>query len=156
MPIATTAAIIGGSALLGAGASVLAANKNKKAINQSTDAQLQANRESIASQERLAQQNIGLSRDLYNNTGQLNTDIYNQKQQTLQPWAAGGFNAFNQINGMLGLPQQQGYTPTPLAFTPLSSGTPAPTPAATTPVGQAPAIPQTYAAQQRNILEGLR
>lgn len=156
MPIGTTAAIIG-AGVLGAGASMAGAASNKSAINRSTDAQLAAQREANASQERIANQQIQAYRDnlntntalqtnLYNNSGQLNTDIYNQRQQILQPWAAGGGQAFNQINSMLGLGTQKFSAPRQIAFTPITA--PAPITGATPAPAAAPAAafnPTSYA-----------
>lgn len=189
MPIGTTAAIIG-AGILGAGASVVSANKNKKAISQSTDASLAAQREANLSAEKIAAQQIAaqkealdkglgyqtnafnagtqMSADTYNSTGRLNTDIYNQRQQILQPWTSGGFSAFNQLNGMLGLPQQQAYTPQTLAFTPVTAQqitapvtpapaatTPAPGSPSTVPVTQPVTAPMSYADAQRAALARL-
>jgi hypothetical protein len=147
MPIATTAAIVGGAALLGAGTSVIAANKNKNAIAKSTDANLQAQRESIASQEKIAQQQMaaqlnalntttGLQRDAFNSSGQTQADLYNQRNATLQPWAAGGGEAFNAMNSMLGLGTQKFSAPKQVTFTPIA----APPPTTSTPTGT-PATP---------------
>lgn len=133
MPIGTTAAIIG-AGVLGAGASVLGAKSNAKAISQSTDTSLQANRESIAAQERALQQQLafqtnafnassGMQSDLYNSTGQLQVDTANRNANIFQPWVAGGGAAFNQMNAMLGLPQQTFTAPEALTFTPVSPTT---------------------------------
>lgn len=65
MAIGTTAAILG-SAVIGAGASALGASKNSKAINQATDAQLQATRESNALQSQIYDQNVDRSRPYVN------------------------------------------------------------------------------------------
>lgn len=80
MPIGTTAAIIG-SAAIGAGASLSAAKKNSKAINQASDAQAEANRESIA----------------------LQREIYNENKGALAPWQARGLAADTQIDDVLKL-----------------------------------------------------
>ena len=91
MPIATTAAIIGGSALLGAGASVYSANKaasaQKKAANQAS---------------------------------QIQKDQYEQTRADLAPYRDTGSNALSQYQSLLGLNGQekaqqalQGYTQSP-------------------------------------------
>ena len=91
MPIATTAAIIGGSALLGAGASVYGANKaasaQKKAANQAS---------------------------------QIQKDQYEQTRADLAPYRDTGSNALSQYQSLLGLNGQekaqqalQGYTQSP-------------------------------------------
>lgn len=91
MPIATTAAIIGGSALLGAGASVYGANKaasaQKKAANQAS---------------------------------QIQKDQYEQTRADLAPYRETGSNALSQYQSLLGLNGQakaqealQGYTQSP-------------------------------------------
>ena len=91
MPIATTAAIIGGSALLGAGASVYGANKaasaQKKAANQAS---------------------------------QIQKDQYEQTRADLAPYRDVGSNALSQYQSLLGLNGQakaqealQGYTQSP-------------------------------------------
>ncbi len=174
------AAIIAGGAILGAGASVVAANKNKSAIQNSTNAQLQGNRESIAAQERanaaqLAYQREALDKglayqtnalnagtalqtSLYNNSGQQQTDLYNQRQQTLQPWAAGGGAAFNQINGMLGLPQQTFTAPKQLAFTPVTApvvAAPAPSAAVPTKTTPTPVAATAFNPTSYKTIEGL-
>lgn len=65
MAIGTTAAILG-SAVIGAGASVIAGSKNSKAIGKASDAQAQSNREAIAAQERARAENLALQRPIYN------------------------------------------------------------------------------------------
>lgn len=91
MPIATTAAIIGGSALLGAGASAYSANKaasaQKKAANQAS---------------------------------QIQKDQYEQTRADLAPYRETGSNALSQYQSLLGLNGQakaqealQGYTQSP-------------------------------------------
>jgi hypothetical protein len=131
-------AIIG--AVAGIGGSLISSSSNSKAIDKSSQASLQANRESIAAQKealdkQLAfQQNaltqgLTLSRDQYNSSGKLQTDFYNQNVGRLDPWTQTGYAATNQLNALIGLPQQQGFTSTPVQFTPLT----APTPPATTP-----------------------
>jgi hypothetical protein len=159
------ALIIGGAALAGAAGSVISSNNNKKAIEKSTDASLQANRESIASQEKLAaesrklltdqfNQSMGYNRDAYNTSGQLQTDVRNQNVAILNPWAQGGFSAFNQANALLGLPEQQAYSPQAIQFKPLTAPPPpAATPQPTTPTTPAPQpAPQTV--QQPGTVPG--
>jgi len=91
MPIATTAAIIGGSALLGAGASAYSANK-------AADAQKKA----------------------ANQAGQIQKDQYEQTRGDLAPYRETGSNALSQYQSLLGLNGQdaaqqalQGYTQSP-------------------------------------------
>jgi hypothetical protein len=137
-------AIVAGAALAGAGASVLAANKNASAIKSSTNSQLQAQRESIASQEKIAQQQMaaqlnalntttGLQRDAFNSSGQTQADLYNQRNATLQPWAAGGGEAFNAMNSMLGLGTQKFSAPKQVTFSPIAAPVAAPTATPTAP-----------------------
>ena len=129
MPVAAVAAVAGGA--LAAGGSIIAANKNSKAIDKSTDASLQANRESIAAQQaaldqQLAFQTSALNQSnsfntqAYNNSGKLQTDVLNQNYGILNPYAQTGYAAMNGINGILGLPEQQAYTPKNIKFTPIS------------------------------------
>ncbi len=143
MPIGTTAALIG-SAVIGAGSSIIGSSNNKKAIQTSTDANLQAQRESIAAQERIAAQNTQLQTGIYNNSGQMQTDIYNQNVGTLNPYTQTGYAAMNVRNSLLGLPQQQAYTPKEISFTPVNQ--------------QAPATPatQTNALLPPNYTQGVR
>ena len=136
MPIGTTAAIIGAAAI-GAGGSAIAASQNKSAIKSSTDASLQANRESIAAQERANQQAlafqqnaldqaIGFQTGQYNSSGQLQTDIYNRNSANFNPYLATGEAANSRINAMLGL-DTSGYTPqAPVQFTQLGNSPEAP------------------------------
>lgn len=70
-----------GSAVVGAGSSALAASKNSKAINKSTDATVQA-----------AAENNALTRD-----------IYNQNKQTIQPFVNTGIGAGATMNALLGI-----------------------------------------------------
>lgn len=162
-------AIAAGAAVVGAGASIIGANQNKKAIDRSTDASVQSNREAIAAQERIAKQqieaqqkaleqglafqtnalnqNTSLQTGLYNSSGQMQADLYNQRTGILQPWAAGGGAAFNQINAMLGLPGQKFTAPSQIAFSPVAAPVlTAPTPPVTAPVTGTPTAPGTPAA----------
>lgn len=165
-------AIIGGAALT-AGGSVIASSNNSKAIQKSTDSSLQANRETLAAQQKQFDQSMawqqqafgqqqGLQRDTYNSGGQLQTDIYNQNVSVLQPWATRGNAAGNQINSMLGLETAANYTPAQITFTPVAApaaqagtaaGTPVAQPGAVTqPAGNAPvssALAQQIAQQQQ-------
>lgn len=122
MPIGTTAALIG-SAVIGAGSSIIGSSNNSKAISKSTDANLQAQREAIAAQERMAAQNMALQSNIYNTSGKLQTDIYNQNVSTLNPFTQTGYSAMNARNALLGLPEQQAYTPQQIAFTPIQNPT---------------------------------
>jgi len=143
MPIGTTAAIIGGSLIAG-GATVAAANSNKKAIGQTTDASLQANRESIAAQERMNAQNLALQQSAldqtlgyqqgaFNSSGQLQTDIYNRNSAAYNPYLATGVAANSQINALLGL-DTSGYQPAaPIQFQPVGNPASDPAPAVTNP-----------------------
>lgn len=166
MPIG---AIIGGAAIT-AGGSAIAAGNNSKAIQKSTDSSLQANRETLAAQQKQFDQSMawqqqafgqqqGLQRDTYNSGGQLQTDIYNQNVSVLQPWATRGSAAGNQINSMLGLETAANYTPSQIRFTPVAApvaaetGAPvAQSGAVTQPAGNAPvssALAQQIAQQQQ-------
>ena len=91
MPVGTTAAIIGGSALLGAGASIYGANK-------AADAQKKA----------------------ANQAGQIQKQQYEQTRADLAPYRDVGSNALSQYQSLLGLNGQakaqealQGYTQSP-------------------------------------------
>ena len=91
MPVGTTAAIIGGSALLGAGASVYGANK------------------AASAQKKAAAQ-----------AGQIQKDQYEQSRADLTPYRESGSNALSQYQSLLGLNGQekaqqalQGYTQSP-------------------------------------------
>ncbi len=117
MPVA---AVVG--AVAGIGGSIISSNNNKKAIEKSTDASLLANRESIAAQKEALEkqlafqqnalnQGMQLSRDQYNSSGKLQTDIYNQNVGRLDPWTQTGYAATNQLNALIGLPQQQALRP---------------------------------------------
>lgn len=125
---------VGGAALIGGAATVAAASSNAHAIQQSTDSSLQANRESLAAQaaaldKQLAFQtdalntNTALQTGEYNSQGKLLTDIHNQNINVLNPFAQTGYSAMNQINALVGLPEQQGYTPKPITFTPVTAPT---------------------------------
>lgn len=81
MAIGTALAIGLGSAVIGAGGSALAASKNSKAINKSTQANAQANAQSVA----------------------LQRDIYGQNKQALSPFMERGNVAGNTMNALLGL-----------------------------------------------------
>jgi hypothetical protein len=157
-------AIVGGAVASGV-ASTVASGNNKKAIGKATDSSLQANRESIAAQERIAAQQIAASKealdkslgyqtgafnmgsalqaDTYNSSGRMGADIYNQRQAIMTPWAKGGFGAFNQLNSMLGLEQQKFVAPSPIAFSPITAQQMpvAPPPAAATPAPGTPPVP---------------
>jgi len=122
-------AIAAGAAVIGAGGSIIAANKNSKAIDKSTDASLQANRESLAAQKEALDKTLGFQTQAYNNSGQLQTDVRNQNVAILNPYAQTGYAAMNQINALLGLPEQQAYHAQPITFNPITN--PA-TPAAST------------------------
>jgi hypothetical protein len=85
-----------GSAVLGAGASVIAGSKNSKAINKATDAQTASNQQSVA----------------------LQRDVFNQNKATLAPYVNRGNPAGDTINALLGLggsPMQQQQQPNALA-----------------------------------------
>jgi hypothetical protein len=132
-----------GAAVVGGGASVIAANKNSSAIEKSTDTSLQANREAIAAQERAFQQqlaynqsalnqglqfqtdalnqNLSMQADSFNSTGKTQTAIYNNNVGTLNPFVQTGYAAMNQINPLLGLPEQKAYTPKNVAFDPVTA-----------------------------------
>lgn len=86
MAIGTTAALIG-SAVIGAGASALGAGANSRAINAATDAQTQANRESIA----------------------LQGQIYNKNNALLSPFVERGNAAGDNINALLGVSTPTDY-----------------------------------------------
>lgn len=87
MAIGTTAAIIG-SAAIGAGSSALAASKNKKAINKATQAQTDANAQSLAEQRRQ----------------------FDIASQNLSPFIRSGTGANSMINALLGIPDNYGGT----------------------------------------------
>jgi len=70
-----------GAGVATAGATVIAGSKNSSAINKATDAQTQANAQSLALQQ----------------------DIFNQNKQTLAPYVQTGLPATQQINALLGL-----------------------------------------------------
>lgn len=142
-----------GAAVVGGGASILAADKNSKAIQQSTDTSLQANREAIAAQERAFQQqlafqsdalnqNLAMQADTYNSSGQTQASIYNNNVGTLNPFVQTGYSAMNSINSLIGLPKQQGYTPQQVAFTPVEARQ-VTTPALSPPTPQ-PQVPPQY------------
>lgn len=91
MPVGTTAAIIGGSALLGAGASAYSANK------------------AASAQKKAAQQ-----------AGDIQRQQYEQSREDLAPYRESGSNALSQYQSLLGLNGQdraqqalQGYTQSP-------------------------------------------
>jgi len=163
-PLAIAAGVAG---IAGAAGSVISSNNNKNAIAKSTDANLQAQREAIASQEKLFQQNLaqqqaaldkslgfqtnalnqamGFQTDAYNSSGKLQTDVRNQNIAILNPLAQTGYGAMNSINALLGLEQQQAYTPQNISFTPVKANpiaapVVAPTPA---PTGQNALLPAT-------------
>jgi hypothetical protein len=80
MAIGTTAAIIG-SAVIGAGASILGSKSASKAASKAADAQAQGTAEAARVQEQM----------------------YNTNVQLQTPWMNGGLAAFNQVNALLGL-----------------------------------------------------
>lgn len=148
-----------GAGLLGAGASVVAGNKNANAIEKTSDTSLQANREAIAAQERAFQQSLAFqeeSRDLglayqtdalnasnalqtnaFNANGAQRTQQYNNVLGATNPFLQTGYASMNAINAMLGLPQQKAFTPQMATHTPVTApvvANPAATPAA--PAGQ--------------------
>jgi len=84
--VGVTAALIG-SAVIGAGASVIGASKNSKAINRATQAQQAADAQAVALQREARDQNVTMQ----------------------QPFYQTGLAANNRINALLGLgvPQQQ-------------------------------------------------
>lgn len=94
MAIGTTAAILGAAAL-GVGGSVIAGNKNAKAIQQSTDSSLQAQREAIAAQQQAQQQNQAFLTDVYNQNAMLQADAFNASAGFQTQAANTGFNALN-------------------------------------------------------------
>lgn len=127
-------AIVGATAV-GVGSSAIASSNNKKAIEKSTDSSLQANRESLAAQQKMfdqslaAQQealnrNLQLNTDTYNSSAGLQTDIYNQNVARLNPYVQTGYSAMNSLNAMLGLPKQAGYDPQAITFTPIAAPAP--------------------------------
>jgi hypothetical protein len=71
-----------GSAIIGGGAAAIGASSNSSAINRSTDAQVQANRDSLAAQQNVRDSNNAL----------------------LAPWAQRGNAAGEMINALLGVP----------------------------------------------------
>lgn len=159
------AAAVAGAAVVGAGASVISANKNAKAIGKSTDAQLaaqresieaqlQANRESLAVQTAAYNQSNALQSQAYNSSGQLQSSIYNNNTGMLNPYMQTGYAASDQINALLGLPEQGGYTPKAVSFSPIKAtaitapstvtgATNPATPASPLPGGVAPATTAT-------------
>lgn len=174
------AVAIGGAAIVGAAGSVAASKSNSKAIGNAQDSSLQANRESIAAQKealdkQIAAQQQALTQGIgfqtsalnqsnayntqaYNNSGKLQTDVLNQNYGILNPFAQTGYSSMNQINGILGLPQQQAYTPKDIKFTPINAQpiaapvTPTTTPA--TPNPQTPAGATGPAPQPNSALSG--
>ncbi len=80
MPIGTTAAILG-SAVIGAGASALSSSKSSKAAKSATQAQVDANAQSL----------------------QLQREIYNSNKGILSPFVDTGYGANKAIGGLLGL-----------------------------------------------------
>ena len=136
------AAAVIGAAAIGAGGSILASSNNKKAIAQSTDSSLQAQREALAAQQRAfdtilplqqnaLNQSISYQRDAlgnitqlqgnaYNNSGQALTQAYNNATGALNPYMQTGYAANNGLNALLGLPQQQAYTPQQATFKPIA------------------------------------
>lgn len=153
-------------AVVGAGASLLGASKNSKAISKSTDAQLaaqresieaqlQANRESLAVQTAAYNQSNALQSQAYNSSGQLQSSIYNNNTGMLNPYMQTGYAASDQINALLGLPEQGGYTPKAVSFSPIKATAitapstvtgatnPAAPPASPLPGGVAPATTAT-------------
>lgn len=80
MVIGTTAAILG-SAAIGAAASGLSSSKSSKATAKATDAQLQANRESLA----------------------LQREVYDSNKGILNPFVQQGYAANNALGGLLGI-----------------------------------------------------
>ncbi len=88
-----------GGAIIGGGASLIAGNKSSKAIDRASDAQTQANAQSVA----------------------LQRDIYNQNRAALNPFQQTGIAATNQINALLGLPQIQRETPGGNALLPFAN-----------------------------------
>lgn len=119
------AAAIAGAAVVGAGASMIGASKNAKAINKSTDAsvqaqqysadqQLQAARENIALQTAAYNQSADAQAQAYNANNAVQTGIYNNNVGMLNPYTQTGYSAMNRINAMLGLDQQEAYTPQPV------------------------------------------
>lgn len=81
MAIGTAAALLG-SAVIGGGASIIGASKNANAINSATNAQTQLSRESLALQEKYA----------------------DEAHHNLSPFMTSGYNASNNLNALLGLP----------------------------------------------------
>ena len=88
MAIGTTAAIVG-SAVLGAGASILGSKAQKKAAGKAADASEAA----AAAQLQLGREGLAFNRD-----------IYNANFGLLSPFVSRGNVAGNQINALLGLP----------------------------------------------------
>ena len=98
MPPAVAAAGIAAAGAIGG--AVIGSSSQKKAANQAadaqqgaTEAQLQLGRESLALQEKMFNQGLGL-----------NKDIYNANWGVLSPFASNGMVASNALNALLGLP----------------------------------------------------
>ena len=139
MPLAATI----GVGVLGAGSTLIASSNNANAINNSTQASVAAQQQAIAAQsaavdKQIAAQTAALNASLgqqaatYNSGGQMQTAVRNQNVGILNPFAQTGYSAMNTINDLIGLPEQKGYTPKPIAFTPITAQqvpTPTPTPA---------------------------
>lgn len=138
MPAAVVAAGIGAAASVG-GAMI-----NKSATKKATNANVQAQQDSLAAQERMANENRALQMGIYNNAGQMQTDIYNQNVSTLNPFTQTGYSAMNARNAMLGLPQQKAYTPKAITFTPLTAAAPA--------TSGTPAVPQVNPVAQNALM----
>lgn len=103
MALGTALAVGLGTAVLGAGASIVASGNNSRAIRDSTEAQQEGTAASQA----------------------LQRDIYNQNQQTLSPFVNRGNAAGDQMNALLGLggqPAQQQPTAQPNALSQFRGG----------------------------------
>ncbi|MDB5584317.1 MAG: hypothetical protein JWR80_9493 [Bradyrhizobium sp.] len=126
-PAIIAAGIVAGGAIGGA---VLSSNAQKSATNtaaaaqtNSTNAQLQLGQESLAAQYALAQQSMGLNRDIYNS----NYDL-------MSPWVSRGNVAGDAYSALLGLPTAP-QMQSPIAGSMSGAPTPTPTP---TPVALPP------------------
>lgn len=142
--------IAGATAVAGVAGSVISSSNNRKAINKSTDASLQANRDALAAQERAFNQILPLQQSAlnatvanngaaYNAGGQAMTDAYNNSTSALTPWMKTGYNANDALNDITGLPRTGGYTPPRATFTPMAVTSPVPVaPALAAPVKTTP------------------
>lgn len=94
MAIGTTAALIG-SAVIGAGASAITGSKNAKAIEKSSDAGIQAQREMLAAQQKAFDQSLAFNTDIFNANAGLQADAFNRSAGIQTQAANIGYNALN-------------------------------------------------------------